>query len=117
MSTMGGSMRRRTFLAIAACSLLTATGGSLGASTTMAAAATPTIVSIEWHDGNRDSSGGLRIPTAHAIPATWRVSTAPILAANPANLTLKQLQRIEATGNEAGGHTLDHVNVQPLSVD
>ena len=117
MSATGGSIRRRTFLAIATCSLLVATGGSWAASTTTSAAATPTIVSIEWHDGNRDSIGALRILTAHAMHATWLVNTDPILAGNPANLTPKQLQRIEATGNEVGGHTLDHVNVQPLPVD
>jgi hypothetical protein len=97
--------------------LLAATGGSWAASTTTSAAATPTIVSIEWHDGNRDSIGALRILTAHAMHATWLVNTDPILAGNPANLTPKQLQRIETTGNEVGGHTLDHVNVQPLPVD
>ena len=117
MSAIGGSIRRRTFLAIATCSLLAATGGSWAASTTTSAAATPTIVSIEWHDGNRDSIGALRILTAHAMHATWLVNTNPILAGNPANLTIKQLHRIEATGNEVGGHTLDHVNVQPLPVD
>src|SRR4029079_17933102 len=112
----GGSIRRRTFLAIATCSLLAATGGGWGASTTTSAAATPTIVSIEWHDGNRDSIGALRILTAHAMHATWLVNTDPILAGNPANLTSRQLLRIQAAGNEVGGHTLDHVNVQPLPV-
>ena len=82
-----------------------------------ATAATPTVVSIEWHDGNRDSIGALRILTDHGMHATWLVNTAPILSGSPANLTPRQLQRIEAAGSEVGGHTLDHVNVQPLPVD
>ena len=104
MSAIRSSIRRRTFLAIATCSLFAATGGSWGVTATTSAAATPTIVSIEWHDGNRDSIGAVRILTAHAMHATWLVNTDPILAGNPANLTPKQLQRIEATGNEVGGH-------------
>ena len=80
-----------------------------------ASAAAPTIVTIEWHDGNADQRGVLRILRRHGMHATFLVNTGPILAGDPGTLTVPDLQALFAAGNEIGGHTLDHVNVQPLS--
>jgi len=82
-----------------------------------AAAVVPTVVTIEWHDGNADQINVLPILDNPARPmhATFLVNTGPILANNPAKLTVAQVQTIFNDGNEIGGHTLDHVNVQPLS--
>jgi Polysaccharide deacetylase len=91
---------------------------SIGAvSATPAAAVVPTVVTIEWHDGNADQINVLPILDDPARPmhATFLVNTGPILAHNPAKLTVAQVQAIFNDGNEIGGHTLDHVNVQPLS--
>jgi hypothetical protein len=82
-----------------------------------AAAVVPTVVTIEWHDGNADQINVLPIlddPT-RPMHATFLVNTGPILAHDPAKLTVAQVQAIFSDGNEIGGHTLDHVNVQPLS--
>jgi hypothetical protein len=79
-----------------------------------ASAAVPTVVTIEWHDGNADQIDVLPILDAHSMHATFLVNTGPILAENPANLSIGQLQTMYGHGNEIGGHTLDHVNVQPL---
>jgi Polysaccharide deacetylase len=81
-----------------------------------AAAAVPTVVTIEWHDGNADQINVLPILDDPARPmhATFLVNTGPILAQDPAKLTAAQVQAIFNDGNEIGGHTLDHVNVQPL---
>src|SRR5436189_4940658 len=98
MSSTAGSIRRRTLLAIATCSVVAAASGSWASTT--AHASTPTIVSIEWHDGNRDSIGAVKILAAAGMHATWLVNTDPILAGNPANVTPRQLRRIEAAGNE-----------------
>jgi hypothetical protein len=75
------------------------------------------VVTIEWHDGNADQINVLPILDDPARPmhATFLVNTGPILAHNPAKLTVAQVQAIFNDGNEIGGHTLDHVNVQPLS--
>jgi hypothetical protein len=78
------------------------------------AAAVPTVVTIEWHDGNADQIDVLPILDAHSMHATFLVNTGPILAENPANLSVAQVQTIAGDGNEVGGHTLEHVNVQPL---
>jgi len=81
-----------------------------------AAAAVPTVVTIEWHDGNADQINVLPILDDPARPmhATFLVNTGPILAGDPAKLTVAQVQAIFTDGNEIGGHTLGHVNVQPL---
>jgi hypothetical protein len=82
---------------------------------TPASAVVPTIVTIEWHDGNADQVGALPILRGHGMHATFLVNTGPILAGDPDKLTVADLQRIFAAGNEIAGHTLDHVNIQPLS--
>jgi hypothetical protein len=78
------------------------------------AAVVPTVVSIEWHDGNVDQIDVVPILDAHSMHATFLVNTGPILAGDSSKLTAEQLQTIAGHGNEIGGHTLDHVNVQPL---
>ena len=82
-----------------------------------AAAVVPTVVTIEWHDGNADQINVLPILDDPSRPmhATFLVNTGPILAHNPAKLSVAQVQAIFNDGNEIGGHTIDHVNVQPLS--
>ena len=87
------------------------------ASPAPAAAVVPTVVTIEWHDGNADQINVLPILDDPNRPmhATFLVNTGPILAHDPAKLTVAQVQAIFNDGNEIGGHTLDHVNVQPLS--
>jgi hypothetical protein len=76
---------------------------------------TPTIVTIEWHDGNLDQIHALRALRRHGMHATFLVNTGPILAGDPAKLSVSDLDSLFAAGNEIAGHTLDHVNIQPLS--
>jgi hypothetical protein len=80
-----------------------------------ASADVPTIVTIEWHDGNADQVGALPILQGHGMHATFLVNTGPILAGDSGKLTVADLQSFFAAGNEIAGHTLDHVNIQPLS--
>jgi hypothetical protein len=80
-----------------------------------ARAVVPTVVTIEWHDGNAEQINTLPILDARGIHATFLVNTGPILAGDSAKLSVSDVQAIYADGNEVGGHTLDHVNVQPLS--
>jgi Polysaccharide deacetylase len=74
-----------------------------------------TIVTIEWHDGNADQIDLRPILAQYGIRATFLVNTGPILAEDPAKLSVADLGTLFADGNEIAGHTLDHVNVQPLS--
>jgi hypothetical protein len=96
--------------------LLASTTLVVGGASAPATAVAPTIVTIEWHDGNADQIRLLSIlddyPTIHF---TFLVNTGPILAHNPANLSVADLRSLFETGNEIAGHTLDHVNIQPLS--
>jgi hypothetical protein len=110
--------RMRLKLASSIGALMVMAVTSIGAaSPAPAAAVVPTVVTIEWHDGNADQINVLPILDDPARPmhATFLVNTGPILADNPAKLTVAQVQAIFNDGNEIGGHTLDHVNVQPLS--
>jgi hypothetical protein len=80
-----------------------------------ASAVVPTIVTIEWHDGNADQVGALPILQGHGMHATFLVNTGPILAGDAGKLTVADLRSFFLAGNEIAGHTLDHVNIQPLS--
>lgn len=91
---------------------ITASGGM---PPTAAVAVGPSVVTIEWHDGNADQVGVPAVLDAYGMHATFLVNTGPILAGDPSKLTPSQLRTISADGNEIAGHTLDHVNVQPLS--
>jgi hypothetical protein len=109
-------VRASLISSLAAFSLIAITPAGV-ASARPAAAAVPTVVTIEWHDGNADQINVLPILDDPARPmhATFLVNTGPILANDPAKLTVAQVQTIFNDGNEIGGHTIDHVNVQPLS--
>ena len=108
-----GNRHRVPLLAIGA--LLASTTVVFADPPTPAASVTPTIVTIEWHDGNADQIRLLRVLRSHAVHATFLVNTGPILAGDPAKLTVANLNMLFAAGNEIAGHTLDHVNIQPLS--
>ena len=110
---MGNRRHRVPLLAIGA--LLASTTVVFADPPTPAAGVTPTIVTIEWHDGNADQIDVLPILQNHGMHATFLVNTGPILAGDPAKLTVGNLDTLFAAGNEIAGHTLDHVNIQPLS--
>ena len=116
---LGRFLRRRKLASsVAVSAIVLAVVSPWAASPAPAAAVAPTVVTIEWHDGNADQINVLPILDDPARPmhATWLVNTGPILAHDPAKLTVAQVQAIFNDGNEVGGHTLDHVNVQPLPV-
>ena len=114
-SKLASSLAALTLMAV--MSIWAVSPGSAAAVVTPAAAVVPTVVTIEWHDGNADQINVLPILDDPARPmhATFLVNTGPILADNPAKLSVAQVQAIFNDGNEIAGHTLDHVNVQPLS--
>jgi hypothetical protein len=118
MAGDGSDVRRRSTLTSSITAIVVMTATSIWAwSPSLASAVTPVVVTIEWHDGNADQINVLPILDDPSRPmhATFLVNTGPILAADPAKLSVADVQTIFNDGNEIAGHTLDHVNVQPLS--
>jgi len=114
---LGRFLRRRKLASsVAASAIVLAVVSPWAASPAPAAAVAPTVVTIEWHDGNADQINVLPILDDPARPmhATFLVNTGPILAHDPAKPTVAQVEAIFSDGNEIGGHTLDHATVQPL---
>jgi hypothetical protein len=107
--------RRRRARHLAVAALLASTAVVFAHPAAPVAAAAPTIVTIEWHDGNADQIDVLPILEEYGVHATFLVNTGPILAGDTANLSVADLNSLFLAGNEIAGHTLDHVNVQPLS--
>jgi peptidoglycan/xylan/chitin deacetylase (PgdA/CDA1 family) len=73
------------------------------------------IVSIQFDDGSADQIGTLAVLNAHGMNATYFVNSGPVLAGDPDHMTQAQLTQLFNAGNEIASHTVDHVNIQPLS--
>jgi peptidoglycan/xylan/chitin deacetylase (PgdA/CDA1 family) len=110
------SHRARLVPRVAAAAALAATTVSFTSVPPTAVAVVPrTIVTIEWHDGNADQIALPAILDRYGMRVTFLVNTGPILAGDPAKLSVADLHTLYDDQNEIAGHTLDHVNVQPLS--
>jgi peptidoglycan/xylan/chitin deacetylase (PgdA/CDA1 family) len=82
-----------------------------------ASAVAPTIVTIGFDDGTVDQiNNAFPILAAHGMQATFFVNTGPIIAGDPGHMTYADLHTLFNAGNEIAGHTIDHANIQPLSV-
>jgi hypothetical protein len=82
-----------------------------------AVAVTPAVVTLGFDDGTIDQfDNGFPILQAHGLHATFFVNTGPIEAGDPAHMTYADLLTMYGAGNEITGHTVDHANIQPLSV-
>ncbi|HEX7995572.1 MAG TPA: polysaccharide deacetylase family protein, partial [Streptosporangiaceae bacterium] len=89
----------------------------LAALATPASASTPVVVTLGFDDGTVDQfDQGFPILQAHGMHATFFVNTGPILAGDPAHMTWTDLHALFNAGDEVTGHTIDHANIQPLSV-
>jgi peptidoglycan/xylan/chitin deacetylase (PgdA/CDA1 family) len=74
-----------------------------------------TVVTIGFDDGTADQFAA-RLPLKrHGMHATFFINSGPIVAGDPDHMTVAQLTKLAALGNEIGGHTVDHANIQPLS--
>jgi peptidoglycan/xylan/chitin deacetylase (PgdA/CDA1 family) len=109
-----GMKSRSMGVALAA---VTALLGTWVVSTPSASASTPTVVTIQFDDGTVDQfDNGFPILQAHGMVATFYVNTGPILAGDSDHMTTADLHALFNAGNEIAGHTVDHANIQPLSV-
>lgn len=87
------------------------------ASAPPAAASTPTVVTLGFDDGTLDQFvTGFPILQAHGMHASFFVNTGPILAGDPTHIGWADLTTMYNAGNEITGHTVNHANIQPLSV-
>lgn len=76
------------------------------------AATNPTIVSLTFDDGtvSQYSLGWQRAIGPHGMNATFFVPSGNI-GSGPGYMTWDQLSALSASGNEIGGHTVNHVNL------
>jgi peptidoglycan/xylan/chitin deacetylase (PgdA/CDA1 family) len=96
--------------------LLSACGSDLAGTSATNAAATgqrDTVVSLTFDDGNADNLAVATVLKQYGLHATWYIPSG--LVGRPAYMTWEQLQALQNDGNEIGGHSLDHVNIDGLS--
>ena len=72
----------------------------------------PTVVTIEFDDGNADQYQALAMLSARGMHATFYVNTGFI--GDSSHLSWTQLQNLFAAGNDIGGHTLTHTDLKKL---
>jgi peptidoglycan/xylan/chitin deacetylase (PgdA/CDA1 family) len=73
------------------------------------------VVTIGFDDGTVDQFAARTVLAAHGMNATFFINSGPIAAGDPDHMTVAELGTLAAMGNEIGGHTVDHANIQPLS--
>jgi peptidoglycan/xylan/chitin deacetylase (PgdA/CDA1 family) len=106
-------LRSRIRLALTAIGALTVFLSSWAVSAAPAAAAASTVVTIGFDDGTADQLGALPILQAHGMTATFFVNSGSI--GDPEHLSWADLHTLFDAGNEIAGHTVNHVNLAPLT--
>jgi peptidoglycan/xylan/chitin deacetylase (PgdA/CDA1 family) len=103
-------------MALAATSLSWAAPSVTARSVTPVPLVAPVVVvTIGFDDGTVDQFDALPVLVRFGMHATFFINSGPILAGDPDHMSVEQLTRLAAAGNEIGGHTVDHANIQPLS--
>lgn len=74
-----------------------------------------TVVTIGFDDGTADQFAARQVLADHGMHATFFINSGPIAAGDPDHMTVAELGALASDGNEIGGHTVDHANIQPLS--
>lgn len=112
----GSALRARMLVWTGAAAALVGSAVGWGYRTPVATAVTPAVVTIGFDDGTADQfTQAFPILAAHGMHATFFVNTGPIIAGDASRMTWSNLHALADAGNEIAGHTLDHVNIQPLS--
>jgi peptidoglycan/xylan/chitin deacetylase (PgdA/CDA1 family) len=106
-------LRSRILLSWAAIGALTVLLSGWLVSPAPAAAAASTVVTIGFDDSSADQLGVLPLLQAHEMTATFFVNTGTIGDAE--HLSWADLHTLYDAGNEIAGHTLDHVDLKPLT--
>jgi peptidoglycan/xylan/chitin deacetylase (PgdA/CDA1 family) len=76
-------------------------------------AARPTVVSLTFDDGDADQLAGARILHSHGLRGTFYIITGAV--GTPGYLTLADLHKLAAAGQEIGGHTVSHLDLNQVS--
>ena len=108
-------MSRRPALALPLAVIFavsTATPGTAAPATGPAVVAAPTVVTLQFDDGNADQYATLAVLSAYGLRATFYVTSGWI--GTSGHLTWPQLNDLAAAGNEIGGHTLTHARLTQL---
>jgi peptidoglycan/xylan/chitin deacetylase (PgdA/CDA1 family) len=82
------------------------------AASAVTATAAPTVVTLQFDDGNADQYSMLAVLSDHGIRATFYVNTGSTGSAG--YLSWAQLADLAAAGNEIGGHTITHARLTQL---
>jgi hypothetical protein len=78
-------------------------------------AATPsTTVSLTFDDGDADQMAAAAVLAQHRLPGTFYIITGAV--GSPGYLTLADVRRLAAQGNEIGGHTVSHLDLTQVSL-
>ena len=115
---MNGKRTRRATVG-ASIALLVASFGwaqpmvAAGASDPVPLVTPPVVVTIGFDDGTVDQFDALQPLNDHGMHATFFINSG--FVGDPDHLSVEQLGALAAAGNEIGGHTVDHANIQPLS--
>jgi peptidoglycan/xylan/chitin deacetylase (PgdA/CDA1 family) len=99
-----------TMLALAGLTGLAARSASAVGS--VAAATAPTVVSIQFDDGNADQFQALALLSQNGMAGTFYVNSGTI--GDSSHLSWAQLSTMFAAGDEIAGHTIDHANLKHL---
>ena len=83
--------------------------GWAGALPSAQAAASPTVVTLTFDDGNADQLAAAQTLKTNGLAGTFYVTSGWIGA--PGYLTRANLSTIAAAGNEIGGHTVNHADL------
>jgi peptidoglycan/xylan/chitin deacetylase (PgdA/CDA1 family) len=73
----------------------------------------PTIVSLEFDHATSDELPGIARAAALRMPVTLFALSGRV--GTPGYMTVAQLRRLQAAGDEIGGHTVDHADLSKLS--
>src|SRR4051794_6444017 len=112
-STTSRHRLRRTVAA--ALGVAAAVAVTLGLPST-AHAASATVVSLTFDDGNQDQYDTARpILIAHQMVATFYINSSRVNTSG--YLTQAQIAQLAADGNEIAGHTVDHADLPTLPID
>jgi peptidoglycan/xylan/chitin deacetylase (PgdA/CDA1 family) len=71
-----------------------------------------TVVSLTFDDGDADNFETAAVLGQYGLRATWYIPSG--LVGNPSYMTWDQLRVLQSMGQEIGGHSLDHINIDGL---
>jgi peptidoglycan/xylan/chitin deacetylase (PgdA/CDA1 family) len=117
MNEMEGSFRTRFAATVIVALALSGSGWMTMPTPAHADTNGHAVVTIGFDDGTVDQyDNAFPLLQQHHMVATFFVNTGPIVAGDLTHMTYAELHDLFNAGNEVTGHTVDHANIQPLSI-